>query len=85
MTGEWRKLYSDKLHDLYSSPDISRLKVSRWMRWEGHVAHGRGEKNTNRFLVGNPEGMRPLGRPAHRKDYNIKTDLKNRMGGEALD
>ena len=28
-----------------------------------------------RVLVGKPEGKRPLGRPTHRWEYNIKMDL----------
>jgi hypothetical protein len=35
-----------------------------------------GEKrNVHRFLVGKPEGKRPLGRPRHRWIDNIKMDL----------
>jgi hypothetical protein len=35
-----------------------------------------GEKrNAYRLLVGKPEGMRPLGRPRHRWEDNIKMDL----------
>jgi hypothetical protein len=28
VTGEWRKLHSEELHNLYSSPDIPRLGKS---------------------------------------------------------
>ena len=28
------------------------------------------------FLVGKPEGKRPFGRPGHRWENNIKTDLQ---------
>jgi hypothetical protein len=38
VTGEWRKLHSEELHNLYSSPDIIRQIRSRKMRWAGHVA-----------------------------------------------
>jgi hypothetical protein len=35
--------------------------------------HGRG---VYRVLVGRPEGKRPLGRPRHRWEDNIKLDLR---------
>jgi hypothetical protein len=38
VTGEWRKLHNEELHNLYSSPDIIRMNKSRRMRWAGHVA-----------------------------------------------
>jgi hypothetical protein len=35
-----------------------------------------------RALVGKPEGRRPLGRPKHRQEDNIKMDLQDmRWGG----
>jgi hypothetical protein len=33
VAGEWRKLHSVELHNLYSSPDIIRQIKSRRMRW----------------------------------------------------
>jgi uncharacterized membrane protein len=36
--GDWRKLYNEELHNLYSSPNIIRVAKSRRMRWAGHVA-----------------------------------------------
>jgi hypothetical protein len=45
--GEWRKLCSGELHNLYSSPIIIRQFKSRRMRWAGHVhACERGETCT---------------------------------------
>jgi hypothetical protein len=38
VTGEWRKLHNEELHNLYSSPSIIRMIKSRRMRWAGHVA-----------------------------------------------
>jgi hypothetical protein len=38
VTGEWKKLHNEALHDLYSSPSIIRIMKSSRMRWEGHVA-----------------------------------------------
>jgi hypothetical protein len=65
-TGEWRKLRSGQLHNLYSSSDIIRQIKSRRMRWAGHVAHMGEGRNVYRVLVGNLEGKSPLGRPRHR-------------------
>jgi hypothetical protein len=42
--GEWRKLHTGELHNLYSSPGIIRQIKSRRMRWAGHVACMEGEK-----------------------------------------
>jgi hypothetical protein len=55
-TGEWRKLHSAELRDLYSSPSIIRLIKSRRMRWAGHVARMGEKRNSYRLLVGKPEG-----------------------------
>ena len=38
VTGEWRKLHTEELNDLYSSPNIFRVIKSRIMRWAVHVA-----------------------------------------------
>jgi hypothetical protein len=38
VTGDWRKLHNEELHNLYSSPNIIRLIKSGRMRWAGHVA-----------------------------------------------
>jgi len=42
------------------------------------MGDGRG---VHRFLVGKPEGKRPLGRPSHRWEDNIKMDLQEVGGG----
>jgi hypothetical protein len=50
VTGEWRKLHNEELHNLYSSPDIIRQVKSRRMRWAGHVARmGEERKVYTRF------------------------------------
>ncbi|PNF40782.1 hypothetical protein B7P43_G16927 [Cryptotermes secundus] len=38
VTGGWRKLHNEVLHNLYSSASIIRMIKSRRMRWVGHVA-----------------------------------------------
>jgi hypothetical protein len=75
MTGEWRKLHNEELHDLYSSPSIIRVTKSGRMRLVGHVAQMREKRNAYRLLVGKPEGKRPLGRPRRRWVNNIRMDL----------
>jgi hypothetical protein len=66
VTGEWRKLHNEELHNLYSYPDIIRQGKSRRMRWAGHVARMEEERKVYKVLVGKPEGKRPLGRPRRR-------------------
>jgi hypothetical protein len=75
ITGGWRKLHNEELHNLYSSPDIRMIKTRR-MRWAGRVARMREKRNPYRILVGNPEGKRPLGRPRRRWVDNIKWMLE---------
>jgi hypothetical protein len=53
--GEWRKLYNEELHNLYSYPDIIRQVKSRQMRWAGHVARMGEERKVYKVLVGKPE------------------------------
>jgi hypothetical protein len=74
VTGEWRKLHNEELHDLYSSSSIIRIMKARRMRWAGHVAQME-KRNAYRLLVGKPEGRRPLGRPRSRWLDNIRMDL----------
>jgi hypothetical protein len=38
ITGEWRKLHNKELHNLNSSPNITRQFKSRRMRWARNVA-----------------------------------------------
>ena len=75
VTGEWRKLHKGELSDLYSSPNIIRVIKSRRVRWAGHVAR-RGRRVVYMGLLGKPEEKRPLGRPRHRLEDNIKMDLQ---------
>jgi hypothetical protein len=76
MTGEWRKLHNEELHNLYSFPDIIRQVKSRQMRWPEHVACMGEERKVYKVLVGKPEGRRPLGRPRRRWGNGIRMDLR---------
>jgi hypothetical protein len=75
VTGGWRKLHNEELHNLYSSPNIIRIIKSRRMRWAEHVARMGEKRNVYRLLVGKPEGKRLLGRPRRRWIDNIKMEL----------
>jgi hypothetical protein len=72
--GLWKKVYNDELHSLYSSLNIVRMIKSR--RWTRHVACLGDGRCVYRVLVGMPEGKRPLGRPRHKWEDNIKMDLR---------
>ena len=74
--GEWRKLHIEEFNDLYCSSNIVRVIKSRRMRWTGHVARMEERRGVYRVLVGKPEGKRPLGRPRHRWENNLKMDLQ---------
>jgi hypothetical protein len=76
VTGEWRRLHNEELNDLYTSPNIIRVIKSRRMRCAGHVAQMGEGRGAYRILVGKPEGRRPLGRPRHRWEDNIKMNLQ---------
>jgi hypothetical protein len=49
---------------------------SRRLRWAGHVACIGEIRGAHRALVGISEGRRPLGRPRHRWEDNMKMDLR---------
>jgi len=73
---EWRKLHTEELHDLYSSPNIIRVIKSRRMRRTIHVARMGEKRGVYRVSVGKPEGKRPVRTPRRRWENNIKMDLQ---------
>jgi hypothetical protein len=76
VTGVWRKVHNKEFHNLYSSSNTIRVIKGRRMKWVGHVACMVEMINKHKILVGNPEGTKPLGRPRHRWEDNIKMDLR---------
>jgi hypothetical protein len=67
VTGGWRKLHDEELHNSHSSPSMIK---SRMMRRAGNAAR-MGEKRDARKT----KGKRPLGRPRCRWVDNIKMEL----------
>jgi hypothetical protein len=76
VTGGWRKLHNEELHNFYSSSAVIRTIKSRRKIWTGHVARMGLKMNADRALVGIPEGKRPLERPRRKWVDNIKMDLR---------
>jgi hypothetical protein len=65
-------VHNEELHNLYSLPSI--IRMIKWRRG-GHVARMVETRNAYRFLVGKPEGKRPLWRPRCVWVNNINMDL----------
>jgi hypothetical protein len=76
VTGEWRKLHNEELHDLNFSPSIVRVIKSRRMRWVRHVDRMGVGRDVYRVLVMKPERKRPLGRPRCRWKNTVRIDLQ---------
>jgi hypothetical protein len=79
VTGDWRKLHNEELHNLYSSPNIIRTITSREMRWTGYVSQMGEKRIAYKILVGKQEG-----RPRRRWVDNIKIDLRE-IGWDGMD
>jgi hypothetical protein len=67
VTGGWRKLHNEELHNLYSSPNTIKMIKSRRLSWAGHVARIQEKMNAYK---------RPLRRPMLRWVENIKIDIR---------
>jgi hypothetical protein len=84
VTGGWRKLHNEELHNFCSFTSIIRMIKSRRIRWAGHVARMVEKRNAYRILVGKPEGKRSLTRPRRRWVDNIKMNLRE-IGWDGID
>jgi hypothetical protein len=69
-TGQWRKPHNKELHYLY--PSINKDKIGRTCSMYG----GGGRNGVDKVLVGKLQRKRPLGRPRHRWEDNITTELQ---------
>jgi hypothetical protein len=66
VTGYWRNLHNEELHNLYSSPSIIRVIKRKRMKLVGHVARMGEKRNAYNILAAKPDGKRPLGRARRR-------------------
>jgi hypothetical protein len=70
VTGGWRKLHNEELHNLYSSPNIIIMTKSRRMRWLRACSTNEGDK----------ECIYDIGRKARGKGTTRKNKAK--AGGQ---
>jgi hypothetical protein len=56
--GEWRKLCSGQLDNLYPSPNIIKQIQSKGIRWAEHVAHMGGERKFYKLFGGKAQGTK---------------------------
>jgi hypothetical protein len=54
-TGDWRTVYNEEIHNLHSSPNISRMIKSMRMKAAGHVECMRKKRNAFSILVAKSE------------------------------
>jgi hypothetical protein len=76
VTGGWRILHNNELHNLYSSPNIIRMIVSRKKRWAGCITCMGESMNRYRISMGKPEEKRPLRRHKYGLEDSIKIGLR---------
>ena len=58
VTGEWGKLHTEELNDLYSAPNFVLVIKSRRKRWAGHVARIGERRSMYKVLVGKTQRKR---------------------------
>jgi hypothetical protein len=75
VTGDWRKLCSEELNDLYFIPSTIQVIKSRRTRMAWHVTYNGERRGAYSVLVGKPDENRQFGR-WHRWEDNIKMALK---------
>jgi len=82
VSGGWIRLLDEKLHNLYTSPNILGRPVKNDEM--GGTCRTRGREKFVQNLVGKPGGKTPLGRPTRRWEDNIKMDLRE-IGWEGVE
>ena len=83
MREDWKKMRSEELHIMNSSPNIIisfglmiQIIRSETITSDRYVANMRGKRNAHTFLVGQSEGRRQQERPGYRRKDNSKTGSK---------
>ena len=84
VSGAWKKLHNEELHNFVSPPSIFLVIQSREIRQAEHEAHMGERRGAYRILVGKLEGKRLLPRPRRRWKSNNKLGPQ-KMGWEDAD
>jgi hypothetical protein len=51
VVGSWRRPHNEELHNLYATPNVTRVIKLRRMRWVQHVAHMGGMRNAYKIRL----------------------------------
>jgi hypothetical protein len=63
VTGSWRKLHTQKLHNVYSLPNVIEVIKQRMTKWTGYVYCIWEKRNVYRLLMEKPEEETGIRRP----------------------
>jgi hypothetical protein len=74
VAGEWRRLHNKEPHNMYTSPYIIKMIKER-MRLAQHTACMGEIRNAYKISVRKLLGKRPLGKPMHKWEDNIRVGL----------
>lgn len=66
------------IHNFCWSPSIIRMMKSWRLEWASYVVCAGRRRNAYKVMIGELEGKKPLGRPGHRWEGEIRMDL-NKM------
>jgi hypothetical protein len=77
--------YNKQIYYLCCLPNIIRMNKSRRSGWAGHMSCTAHRRGAYRVLARISERKRPLGRPRHRWEDNIKMDFREARWGNVMD
>jgi hypothetical protein len=76
VTGGWRKLHNEELHNFYFFLYIISVCKSKMVRLDGHVACTREPRNAYKIFVRKFQGQKLHGRHRCHLEDNIKMDFR---------
>jgi hypothetical protein len=84
VSGDWRRLHNEELHNLYASLNIIKVVKPMEMRGAGHVSPVGEMGREYKILIGKPEVRRPRRRPRRKWEDIIRMDFRE-IGWEDVD